>query len=126
MIANIAKTFHVLNPYYTDIYGTAVDYQRVVTFAAFWFLLASIKFLKYLSISKEAMLLIRTIAEAKTLLFSFLTTMGGLLFLFSITTHFLYGSRVEDFHSVPMSVLQMIRWMISDVDYDALHKIRRA
>ena len=123
-LQSLSSRFHVLQPFYTDIYDTAVQFQSVVFIGGFWFLVASIKFLKYLSISKQAVLLLRTVTEAKSLLLSFLTTMGGLLCLFSITAHFLYGSRIEDFHSLEMSLLQMLRWMIGDVDYDGLHAIR--
>ena len=125
-IEHIALKFHVLNPYYTDIYDIAVEYQYSIYLGGFWFLVASVKFLKYLSISKTAMLLLKTVVAAKSLLLSFLTTMGGLMGLFAVTAHFLYGGRIEDFHSVPMSLLQMIRWMIGDVDYDELHEIRPA
>ena len=119
-----AVHFHVLQKHYTDLYTLAVDFQSVVFFGAFWFLIASIKFLKYLSISKQAVLLFRTVVEAKSLLVSFLCSMGLLIFLFAITTHFLYGSRLEDFHSFEMSLLQMLRWMVGDVDYNELHVLR--
>ena len=52
--------------------------------------------------------------------------MGGLIVLFSMTAHFLYGSRIQHFSKLFISTLQMLRWLVGDVDYDELHEIRPA
>ena len=123
-LGSVANDYHVMKNEYTDLYSLALKFQTVVDIGAFWFLMASIKFLKYLSISKEAMMLFRTVVAAKSLLFSFLISMGMLLLLFSFTAHFLYGSRLEEFHSLERSLIQMFRWMVGDVDYEELYHLR--
>ena len=116
--------FHVLETQYQDFAGTGGHWQSVITFGGILFLVSTIKLIKFLALSKQAMLLFRTVSEASGILSSFLITMGTLLIFFALATHYVYGNRIPEFQGYIVSVLQMIRWILGDLNYEILDEVR--
>ena len=116
--------FHVLESHYQDFSDMGRAWQNVITLGAILFLVTTIKLLKFLALSKQAMLLFRTVSEAAGILSSFLITMGTLLFFFAFATFYVYGNRVREFQQFMLALYQMFRWILGDVNYEVLDDIR--
>ncbi len=116
--------FHVLDPTFTDFYQEGLRWQTIMTVGGLLFLVGAIKLIKYMSLNKTAMLLFRTVSEASGILGSFLLVMLTLLVFFAVATHYVYGTRVPEFSGYLMALLQMIRWILGDVNYELLDSIR--
>ena len=116
--------FHVMDERYHDFAEIGRSWRNMITYGGLLFLVSTIKLIKFLALSKQAMLLFRTVSEAAGILSSFLITMGTLLIFFALAAHYVYGNRIPEFQGYAISLLQMLRWILGDVDYARLDEIR--
>lgn len=65
-----------------------------------------------------------TLDRSKTDLFTFLVGVGIVVIGFSVLGHFIYGTRLEEWHNFASSMSSLLRFALGDADYDLMASIR--
>ena len=115
------REFHIESDKYHDYYDLGHRFSSARLTGGIGMLVACVKVIKYLSINKQALLLIKTIFAAKNTLVMFSLFFSTLWFGVSWLAVMAYGSRVYQFHDLAGSMSSVFRMMLGDyTPYDRL------
>jgi hypothetical protein len=115
------QEFHIENEQYRDYFNLGDRFNDARLAGGLGMLVACVKVIKYLSINKQALLLIKTIFAAKNTLVMFSLFFCTLWFGVSWLAVMAYGSRVYQFHDLAGSMASVFRMMLGDYQpYDRL------
>eukprot|EP00946_MAST-07B_sp_MAST-7B-sp1_P003105 g3105.t1 len=120
----LGQNFHVENDQYHDYFDLSSRFNSARLTGGLGMLIACVKVIKYLSINKQALLLIKTIFAAKKTLSMFTLFFVTVWFGVGWLALMAYGSRVYQFHDIPGSMLSVFRMMLGDyTPYDRLFEV---
>ena len=102
-----------------------MHFKSCLDLGGFFGILASLKMIKYISISKHARLLIDTLISARGTLYYFSLFVSMLLFGFVFCATVWFGADDTHFHDTITSLMTLFRYILGDFDYLALHDTRR-
>ena len=115
------QNFHVESKDYKDYFNLADLFHDARLTGGLGMAIACVKVIKYLSINKQALLLIKTISAAKNTLAMFALFFCTLWMGISWFAVMAYGSRVYQFHDLAGSMASVFRMMLGDyAPYDRL------
>jgi len=87
-------------------------------------MISFLRIFAYLGIAKQMKTVWATLDRAKTDLFTFLVGVGIIVLGFSVLGHFLYGSRLDEWHNLASSMSSLLRFALGDADYDRMASVR--
>ena len=88
--------------------------------------LTLLKVMKYAQLSEKLNLLTRTLAKAQGPIVGVLFLFIYFVFAFSLAGNVLYGENVFHFRTLDTAYNTLLRWLVGDMDYDALSDTARA
>ena len=121
----LSQEFHVMSTKYVDYINLALTFKTFGRVGGIAMLAGVSKILKLISLSKQAMLLIRTLSAAQGTLTAFSVFFVTLWIGFAYWGQLLYGDRVWQFSTMVKSMLVLFRLMLADseLNYEILLKI---
>jgi len=110
--------------HFRDMWDFASTFYMATAFAGWLGLVSFLRMFAFLGISKRMQTVWATLDRSKTDLLTFLVGVGMVVMGFSALGHFLYGSRLSEWHNYASSLSSLLRFALGDANYDRMYSVR--
>ena len=116
--------FHVMSTVFLDLINLGWRFTSFTRIGGVSMVLGSVKIIKFIALSKQAMLLLQTLLAARNTLFAYTVFFVTLWIAFAYWGQSLYGDLVWQFSTFTMAMSALFRLMLADseLDYELLFR----